>query len=223
MKKIMFNDEYDLTQAVLSGCKTMTRRMITQPPYKNFDIVFPLPDVAFDDKHPLNGAFCWVNKDNEDERTEWIRPKYKVGEEVAVAQAYLDLYYEGELTAEQYQGIIEEVGKLSAGCHNKMFVKASLMPNRIRITNVKLQRLRDISYNDCLKEGVVECALKIGSANIKKYYPSLRHAKAAKEMGWGFVCDTARDAFSRLINWVSGDGTWENNPYVFVYEFELIK
>jgi hypothetical protein len=36
-------------------------------------------------------------------------------------------------------------------------------------------------------------------------------------------CDTAKEAFSRLINWVSGDGTWENNPYVFVYEFELIK
>ena len=66
MKKIMFNDKYDLTQAVLSGCKTMTRRLITQPPYENFDISFPLPDVAFNDKHPLCGAFCWVNKDNED-------------------------------------------------------------------------------------------------------------------------------------------------------------
>lgn len=223
MKKIMFNDEYDLTQAVLSGCKTMTRRMIAQPPYENFDISFPFPYVAFNDKHPLCGAFCWVNKDNEEEHTDWIRPKYKIGEEVAVAQAYLDLFYDGEFTSEQGQGIMEEMEKLSAGCHNKMFVKAKLMPNRIRITNVKLQRLRDISHDDCLKEGVVECAVKIGGANIKKYYPSLRHAKDAKEIGWGLVCDTAKEAFSRLINWVSGDGTWENNPYVFVYEFELVK
>lgn len=31
MKKIMFNDRYGLTQAVLEGRKTMTRRIMTQP------------------------------------------------------------------------------------------------------------------------------------------------------------------------------------------------
>ena len=223
MKKIMFNDAFDLTQSVLSGSKTMTRRLITQPPYENFDISFPLPYVAFNDKHPLCGAFCWVNQDNENEHTEWIRPKYKVGEEVAVAQAYLDINFDGLFTAEQEIEIVEEVKKLSPGCHNKMFVKASLMPNRIRITNVKLQRLRDISDDDCLKEGVVECVREIGGANVKKYYPSLRHANAAKEIGWGIVYDTPKAAFARLINLVSGEGTWENNPYVFVYEFELVR
>lgn len=35
MKKIMFNDKYSLTQAVLDGQKTQTRRMAAiQPPYK---------------------------------------------------------------------------------------------------------------------------------------------------------------------------------------------
>ena len=223
MKKIMFNDAFDLTQSVLSGSKTMTRRLITQPPYENFNISFPLPYVAFNDKHPLYGAFCWVNKDNEDEHTEWIRPKYKVGEEVAVAQAYLNINSDGLFTAEQEIEIVEEVKKLRAGCHNKMFVKASLMPNRIRITNVKLQRLRDISDDDCLKEGVVECVREIGGANVKKYYPSLRHANAAKEIGWGVVYDTPKAAFAKLIDLVSGEGTWENNPYVFVYEFELLR
>lgn len=29
MKKIMFNDEYGLTDAVLQGRKTMTRRIVT--------------------------------------------------------------------------------------------------------------------------------------------------------------------------------------------------
>ena len=31
-----------------------------------------------------------------------------------------------------------------------------------------------------------------------------------------------RDAFAELIDKVSGKGTWASNPYVFVYEFELI-
>lgn len=30
MKKIMFNDKYGLTQAVLEGRKTMTRRIVSQ-------------------------------------------------------------------------------------------------------------------------------------------------------------------------------------------------
>ena len=223
MKKIMFNDSFGLTQAVLSGRKTMTRRMVKQPPYENYDIAFPAPDVEFDEKHPLCGAFCWVNKDNPEEHTEWIRPQYKVGEEVAVAQAYLLIFPEESLTSELENGIIKEVEKLSAGCTNKMFVKANLMPHRVRITNVKLQRLRNISDEDCLKEGVVECIRKIGGAEVKKYYPSIRHADATQKIGWGVVYDSPKIAFAGLIDWVSGDGTWEKNPYVFVYEFELVK
>lgn len=222
MKKIMFNDKFGLTKAVIEGRKTMTRRMIKQPPYENFDIAFPAPDVAFDEKHPLCGAFCWVNRDNPEEHTDWIRPQYKIGEEVAVAQAYTQIFSDEFFTPEQENGLIKEVEKLSAGCTNKMFVKAELMPHRIRITNVKLQELRDISDEDCLKEGVVECNRVIGGAEVKKYYPSQRHADAVKERGWGIVDDSPKAAFARLIDWVSGDETWEKNPYVFVYEFELV-
>lgn len=222
MKKIMFNDKISLTKAVLEGRKTMTRRIIKQPPYENFDIAFPGPDVAFDEKHPLCGAFCWVNKDNPEEHTEWVRLQYKIGEEVAVAQSYTQIFSDEFFTSEQEYELIEEVEKLSAGCTNKMFVKAELMPHRIRITNVKLQRLRNISNVDCMKEGVVECVREIGGADVKKYHPSMRHADATEEIGWGVVYDTPRDAFARLIDWVSGDGTWEKNPYVFVYEFELV-
>lgn len=34
---------------------------------------------------------------------------------------------------------------------------------------------------------------------------------------------TPRKAFAALIDKVSGKGTWDKNPLVFVYEFELIK
>lgn len=34
---------------------------------------------------------------------------------------------------------------------------------------------------------------------------------------------TAKEAYAALIDKISGKGTWESNPYVFVYEFELIK
>ena len=34
--------------------------------------------------------------------------------------------------------------------------------------------------------------------------------------------DTPLEAFSSLIDCVCGKYTWESNPYVIVYEFELI-
>ena len=36
-----------------------------------------------------------------------------------------------------------------------MFVKADLMPHHIKITGIKVERLQDISDEDCLKEGIV--------------------------------------------------------------------
>lgn len=32
-----------------------------------------------------------------------------------------------------------------------------------------------------------------------------------------------REAYASLIDKVSGKGTWDSNPYVFVYDFELVK
>lgn len=46
MKKIMFNDKLGLTQAVLEGRKTMTRRICKYDrPDESWDIVFPVLDL----------------------------------------------------------------------------------------------------------------------------------------------------------------------------------
>ena len=68
MKKIMFNDKYGLTQAVLDGRKTMTRRICKYDrPDETYDIVFPVFEPKdYDDNgniiSPLYGAFGWKTK-----------------------------------------------------------------------------------------------------------------------------------------------------------------
>ena len=39
----------------------------------------------------------------------------------------------------------------------------------------------------------------------------------------GFYFENPRKAFSALVDKVSGHGTWDKNPYVFVYQFGLVK
>lgn len=100
------------------------------------------------------------------------------------------------------------------GWRNKMYVRADLMPHQIRITGIRCERLQDISDAECLKEGVRVEFARNGRA-MYYYFDTKR---------WREVWfDTPREAFAVLIDKVSGRGTWASNPWVVVYEFELVK
>ena len=217
-KKIMFNDKYSLTQAVLEGRKTMTRRVCKYDrPNETYDIVFPVfePNDYDNDGNivsPLNYAFGWKN--DKGYFTGWNIPKYKVGEVVAIAQSYESLGMNPEIALDDKDGIgFYTKTKFAPGWKNKMFVRADLMPHHIRITNIKIERLQDISDKDCLKEGIYKG--QCGSADT--HFMDAYYYKGDIQP----YC-TPREAFASLIDCVSGKGTFKSNPYVFVYEFELI-
>ena len=189
MQKIMFNDRYGLTNAVIEGRKTMTRRLI--------------PDEFF--------GLTWDTRGNtlvyENEYGDFIDvrhskyTRYKLGEVVAVSQCYND--------------VVQEFTDLAfvPGSTNKMFVRADLMPHQIRITGIRCERLQDISDEDCGKEGV-----RVGSQALEYPYYFID----TKQF---LICDykSPRRAFAALIDKVSGRGTWDRNPWVVAYEFELVK
>ena len=184
----MFNDNFGLTQAVIEHRKTMTRRII------------PLTDT---DKTYLDTAFDWDLR----ERVIIDRyAKYNVGEVVAVSQSYKSVFEESlNYALPRYHWLDDHIDE--KGFENKMFVKASEMPHQLQITDIKVERLQDISEEDCLKEGLIKGLLTYGYG-----LP-----------GGMEVYSTPREAFASLIDKVSGNGTWERNPYVFAYSFELVK
>lgn len=176
MEKIMFNDKYGLTQAVLEGRKTMTRRIIHD------DVV-----KIYSDPWDLIGNCA----------------RYHFDEIVAVAQRYCDVLHCADVPKGDEKG-----------WGNKMFVKADLMPHQIKITDIRVERLQDISDEDCLREGIMK-------GEFMNTWDTFYYDE------WGDVPNhitfkTAREAFAALIDKVSGKGTWESNPYCFCYTFELI-
>ena len=215
MKKIFFSDKYSLTQAVLDGRKTMTRRIIKCPRTFRGEWVagFNIHRRRSDKK--IVDWPCMYDADEREFDMGEILPKYELGEVVAIAQSYMDVdrfHRKGKNAAflEYLDSILPEL-KLYPGWTNKMFVRADLMPHHIRITDIKIERLQDISDEDCLKEGIFKW--DAGQKDIPFY--SFHYADIPD---YSNPCD----AFAELIDKVSGKGTWESNPYVFVYEFELI-
>ena len=193
MKKIMFNDKYGLTKAVLEGRKTMTRRIIKAPRTMEGKDVYGFSVVTY-----RTGEVVEVMAIDEDEAMIGnILPKYKVGEVVAVSQAYKDV------PIYPFDPYVED----TPGWNNKMFVRADLMPHQIRITNVWVERLQDISEEDCRKEGIDY----VGGYSESYYFG---HGVENIRLG-----NSYREAFAALIDKVSGKGTFESNPWVYVYEF----
>lgn len=195
----MFSDKYGLTPAVLEGRKTMTRRIIGRRIMKDAFAFFDRGEGFVDDYLIAHAS-------------------YKVGEEVAIAQSYGSFL---EIYDTKYSEKSNNMGWPDSLCmhvfnikgyYNKMYVRAELMPYRIRITDIKVERLQDISEEDCLREGIEKW---MGSYIVTGI--------TGRGLKFYRYFDFPRDAFAVLIDKISGKGTWDKNPFVFVYEFELIK
>ena len=185
-KKILFNDKFCLTQAVLNGKKTMTRRLLKEGT-------------------PLG---YW-------EETQKHLP-YKVGEIVAIAQSYKEVYPNADFEMVG-DGFMTE----SAGWTNKMFVRADLMRRHIEFTDVKVERLRDISEEDCLKEGIIFIESLSATGEDAYFFAVKRKVGQMYDNILKFFSSPQR-AYADLIDKISGKGTWESNPFVVAYSFELV-
>ena len=195
----MFNDRYGLTQAVIEGRKTVTRRIVSDKLWDRW--------TDYDDF--CNSVSCGPSTPvvrqyyNEFEFFKDNLP-YRIGEIVAVAQSY------DQINPQIVHCRIDDLGDWGGdhpGQYNKMFVQADLMPHQIRITSVRPERLQDITDEDCLKEGVrfVE--------NSDGYFSN----------GMSDEYTTPISAFAALIDEISGRRIWERNPFVWRIEFKLVK
>lgn len=142
MKKIMFNDKYGLTDAVMEGIKVVTRRIA-------FDGEIKVPNAGFisEGKDKCRLFLC-------DGGRIVAKSNYAVGEVVAIAQRYCDILHCAEVPNGEEKG-----------WGNKMFVKAGLMPHHIEIICIWAERLQDISDIDCMREGITR------SGSGKKFLP----------------------------------------------------
>jgi len=219
MQKRMFNDRYMLTDLVLSGQKTQTRDVIK------------IQDERINHLRGWNLDYEFAEFGRAGEAPLRVCSKYYVGEVVAVAQSYQKAYPNADFEMVDKWTFMTE----SAGWKNKMFVKAGLMPHSIKITNIRIERLQDISDDDCLAEGIEYDSaeglplywVSVSNEGISwEKYKALDYEVSRHECDGKpgiYFWDNPRQAFAKLIDKINGKGTWASNPYVWAYDFELVK
>lgn len=207
MKKIMFDNKYGLTEAVLEKRKTKTRRV------ERIDFYSGSREEQIEKfcKHGADakGRQVWLGFDNKGNWIAQFISHYAIGEEIAVAQSYESIVEQDP--DNDYGNYYVKQFRYAPCWTNKMFVRADLMPHHIRITDIRVERLQDISDEDCLKEGII----------AGEQEPRMFGFHLPKGTILSFL--TPRAAFAALIDKVSGRGTWERNPWVPAYTFELAR
>lgn len=226
MKKIMFSDRFGLTQAVKDEIKNNTRRVAKDICHSLVSHVSELHNIEVG-----RDGFTITYSNGVRQH---VFPAFQIGDEVAVAQSYKDCGWGPDVLQQTFIkkptvfpdldpvtplcGWVDLPLKYHEGWENKMFVLAGLMPCRIRITNIRFERLQDISNEDCLREGIVRCII-----DMKMFARPTTCYTFDGDPNPMPAYKTPKEAFATLIDKISGKGTWDKNPWVFVYEFEKIK
>jgi hypothetical protein len=226
MKKIMFNEHYGLETATLNGSKIRTARIV-----KSSDVFDRLDKLYWSKEDIKNWEDDFTRRFEETDENIKKRifdyliknTKYKICEIVAIAQCYEKILSDSTVKPNYHILMSDDLLCKTAGWGNKMFVKAEYMPHQIQITDIKLERLQEISDEDCLKEGLSSVYTNMGYGNEMSEFRYGFYAQDENGRDKSYFDRNPKEAFSILIDKICGIGTWDKNPWAIVYYYKLIK
>lgn len=201
-----------MVRAILDGSKTQTRRIVKKLDERMF------ADEAEDwCPHGRRGDRLWVREtwkywDWTEDGMPWI--KYQADGETKlfysrIPEDWSDRVYQvwTELSAtENY--------KIAQAARDHKLRPSIFLPRwasriDLEISGVRVERLQDISDEDCIAEGVVRTPL----VHLVTYTVP---GTPIEKLG-------ARAAYQALWESINGAGSWDANPYVWVIEFKRIE
>lgn len=195
VKQILFNTE--MVRAILDGRKTCTRRVIKPQPYGK--CTYPLGFVTDSTEKKEVGCFGF-GVDECGGSIQYAKPSYQPGDILYVRETWKNApngyyYYE-----DWQRNDIADVTKWKPSIH---------MPKEaariwLEVTNVRVERLQDITIENALKEGVDKYIRLNGELDENSIITSFI----------GIWNSTVKKSDLDFYG-------WDANPYVWVIEFEV--
>lgn len=198
-KPILFSAP--MVRAILEGRKTMTRRVLKPQPEERAKFLGWL-NIGKPFARPIAGFSKTAVRH--------IKVRYAVGDQLWVREAWRaessDMDHIPPIRIPTASQILYEangsfgkdatVGKLRPSIHMPRWASRILL----KVTAVKIERLQDISEEDAKAEGVEPRIDHVGDAHCLYTMP-----------------------FNILWTTINGPGSWEANPWVAAYSFEVVK
>lgn len=100
-------------------------------------------------------------------------------------------------------------------CTTPMFMPKKYARIFLKVTNIRIERLQDISEVDVLKEGILKATK---DNRLWKY--------GLESWAWSDWVKDPKEAYAKLWDSLSGKSfgySWKENPFVWVIDFEVLK
>ncbi|WP_338659038.1 hypothetical protein [Yersinia intermedia] len=227
-KPILFNAE--MVNAILSGRKTQTRRIMkVQPEYPELGLRRIIESTNSDDI----GKYFWSQSDacgiNKTRSKAFPCPLGQVGDQLWVREAFATglctestLAYRATHKTEDLEEGWGETIKWTPSIHMPRWASRI----NLLITGVRVERLNDISEQDAMAEGITA-----KEVIIEARYEGGGHVEITAERFF-FVggddegYESAEEAFAELWDSIYGQKegeNWQANPWVWVINFERME
>lgn len=194
-----------MVRALLAGTKTQTRRVLKPQATENSAGLYHLsgpngfsqtPSARIPHSYSMLGLVRFAVGDRL-----WVRESWRTIERVdgfapREISASRPIFYEADDLAQAGRG------KLRASIHMPRWASRLTLT----VTEVRVERLHDISEADAQAEGIVKCGRFYGVAEAEWDHASLT---------------SAVDAYALLWDHINGPGAWDANPWVSATTFTV--
>ena len=237
-RPILFNTE--MVRAILKGEKTETRRIIKPQPHNpNARGISPIwgygvpADLKIANSEVIKninptrkgawnyyGVHCATNQDGE-RVDRWVCCPYgKKGDILWVRETWKwegDTKHTDIAPIGQFYYKADDVKSMILGWQSSLFMPKKICRIKLEITNIRVERLNDISEESAIAEGV---DYDYTPADGRSYVNYMAKHPSGKKVA---MLETAKQSYHSLWESINGQESWYLNPFVWVIEFKGFK
>lgn len=212
-RPILFSTE--MVQAILAGRKTQTRRVMK--PQLTIDGKrarrWEVPDMLKHCPYGQRGDLLWVR-----ETWQAISP-----DEYERPLGECDIYYKAD---GEHPGLFnpDDPTEPKQTWRPSIYMPRWASRLTLRVTDVRIERVQDISDDDALAEGIRQFDYGIDSYAQARGEEVPVYAYGTEKLAFGAMHNTPKDAFSRLWDSINAKRgfSWDTNPWIWAIEFLML-
>jgi len=199
-----------MVKALLAGTKTQTRRLVKPQPIVDTDSGY-----VYDGKHKT----CYKNDcHHPDWRIAFAKEHspVKVGDIIWGRETFIPNWeggYKPYYKASIHPFVENNLKENGINWKPSLFMPKEACRLWLKVINVRIEALQEISEEDAIKEGILCKWINLTTQT----FTALDYR--TNNMRFDF---TAKDSYKSLWDKINGIDDWVKNPFVWVYEFEVL-